>query len=185
MTGVHAPEIKPATPLVILFGIGNCGRNDDGLGWAFLDRIQTDVSFPGLLEYRYHLQVEDAALIRDADRVIFVDSNRGSLPAGWAWQPCEASADFQFTTHALPPQAVLFLCQDLYQKSPPADLLIIEGVSWKLQTGLSDKAAQNLESALRFFSKLVGSGYWPESSDSDSHKVTLSSEIRSIGTSPC
>ncbi len=25
----------------IIIGIGNCGREDDGLGWAFLDEIKS------------------------------------------------------------------------------------------------------------------------------------------------
>ena len=144
----HWPGIGPQT---LLFGIGNSGRSDDGLGWAFLDQIEQETDFAGLLEYRYQLQVEDAALVRDAQRVIFIDSYKGELPGGFQWKPCEPSEDFQFTTHVLPPRGILYFCQDLYGRKPRADLLMIQGASWDLHLGLSPEAERHLDCALRFF----------------------------------
>ena len=141
----------PVGPGTVLFGIGNSGRSDDGLGWAFLDRIQQEPAFRGQAEYRYQLQVEDAALIRDAACVIFIDSFLGSLPGGFRWQPCEASEAFEFTTHVLPPGAVLYYCQDLFGDLPPADILMIQGSRWDLHTGLSAEAERNLDRAVCFF----------------------------------
>ncbi|RLD75788.1 MAG: Ni/Fe hydrogenase, partial [Bacteroidetes bacterium] len=58
----------------IVFGIGNIGRQDDGLGWLFLDHLK-EKQFNHLdLEYRYQLQIEDAELICNYDTVIFVDA---------------------------------------------------------------------------------------------------------------
>lgn len=146
--GIDLPE--PAAES-LLFGIGNSGRCDDGLGWAFLDRIRLETAFSGRLEYRYQLQVEDAALISSAQHVVFVDSWQGQLPGGFHWQPCTPAADFEFTTHALSPQAVMHLCRDLYRKTPRAHLLTIQGSCWDLGTGLSPAAEGCLEEALRFF----------------------------------
>jgi hydrogenase maturation protease len=136
---------------ILLFGIGNCGRSDDGLGWAFLDRVQQQSEFPGQVEYRYQLQVEDAAMVSRADRVIFVDSYQGALPGGFQWAPCNPSRDFEFTSHVLAPSAVMFLCQDLYGKAPPAELLLIQGECWGLDTRMSEAARQRLENALESF----------------------------------
>ena len=144
-----------SVPDTLLFGIGNSGRSDDGLGWAFLDQIQQVPGFAGQAEYRYQLQVEDAALVRDADRVIFIDSYKGDLPGGFAWKPCEPSEDFQFTTHVLPPRGVMHFCQELYGRKPRADLLMIEGTSWDLRVGMSPEAERHLEYALRFFKDQV------------------------------
>ena len=135
----------------LFFGIGNSGRSDDGLAWAFLDAIQREHWFCGQVEYRYQLQVEDAALVRDAERVIFVDSFQGQLAGGFHWEPCKPSAMFEFTSHVLQPEAVLYICQDLFGKLPPADALMIQGVSWDLQTGLSPEAERHMGEALRFF----------------------------------
>lgn len=143
--------------MILLFGIGNCGRGDDGLGWAFLDRLQQGTAFPGQVEYRYQLQVEDAALVSRAERVIFIDSFKGNLPAGFQWMPCEPSKNFEFTSHVLAPSAVMYLCQDLYGQQPPADLLLIQGDCWDLQTRMSAAAQSRLEMALASFSSHVGS----------------------------
>jgi hydrogenase maturation protease len=146
--------VTTGTPIrrdALVFGIGNSGRSDDGLGWAFLDRLQSIEEFRGRVEYRYQLQVEDAALVAEADQVVFVDAYRGELPGGVRWQACMPSADFQFSTHALPPRAVLSLCEDLYPGTPPAVLLMIQGDAWELETGLSPAAKSRLERALEAF----------------------------------
>lgn len=135
----------------LLIGIGNCGRNDDGLGWAFLDRVKEH--FDGQVEYRYQLQVEDAALISRAASVIFVDSYRGELHDGFDWRPCEPSPAIEFTSHVLAPTAVMQLSRDLFNALPQARLLLIEGSSWDLHNGLTTQAEAHLEMALQFFEK--------------------------------
>lgn len=139
----------------LVFGIGNCGRSDDGLGWAFLDRIRHEEGFECPVEYRYQLQVEDAALVARARRVIFVDSYAGDLPDGFRWLPCEASENFEFTTHVLPPRGVMHYCESLYDASPRAEILMIQGHEWGLRNGMSDGALENLENALAFFRNTV------------------------------
>ena len=138
-------------PDALLIGIGNSGRQDDGLGWAFLDALKETGQFPGQINYCYQLQVEDADLISQASQVIFIDAFKGKLKNGFQWHVCRASGDFAFTTHALSPEAILFLCQDLYQKDPPTYVLQIEGENWELKTGLTPKARENLKVALNFF----------------------------------
>jgi len=142
-------------PDTLLFGIGNCGRQDDGLGWAFLDRVQNEDGFDSPVEYRYQLQVEDAAQIARMRRVIFIDSYQGDLPGGFRWSPCESSENFEFTTHVLPPRGVMHYCKTLFDESPQADILMIQGHSFALDSGLSGEARKNLENALRFFRENV------------------------------
>jgi hydrogenase maturation protease len=146
-------------PLLVI-GIGNSGRQDDGLGWEFLDRVQAAGALPARFEYCYQLQVEDAVLISTAERVVFVDSFRGRLPHGFLWKECEARSEVEFTSHVLPPQEVVFLCQRLYASKPEAYVLQIQGESWELATGLSDAARNNLEAALDFFRAHVCSERW-------------------------
>jgi hydrogenase maturation protease len=145
-------------PRSLLFGIGNSGRRDDGLGWAFLDRVRHETGVDCPVEYRYQLGVEDAARIAQAERVIFVDAYRGDLPGGFRWTPCEPTANFEFTTHVLPPRGVLHYCESLYGARPRADLLMIQGAAWGLEIGLSPVAETHLERALRFFRDTVLAG---------------------------
>ncbi|MBK9015747.1 MAG: hydrogenase maturation protease [Saprospiraceae bacterium] len=138
---------------ILLFAIGNNGRQDDGLGWAFGEALEQRGAFRGEIHYRYQLQVEDAELIAGADEVIFVDAFKGKLPGGCQWKRVEPSANFEFTTHALSPEAVLFWCEKLYEKTPEAYCLLMAGEAWELGIGLTLVAEKNMESALEFFKK--------------------------------
>jgi hydrogenase maturation protease len=156
LNAVLKETVRPALgPDTLLFGIGNSGRQDDGLGWAFLDRIQYEQGFDSPVEYRYQLQVEDAARIAQMNRVIFIDSCRGDLPGGFLWSACQPCENFEFTTHVLPPRGVMHYCKTLFGQSPRADILMIQGRSWDLEIGLSSQARQNLENAVRFFRENV------------------------------
>jgi hydrogenase maturation protease len=135
----------------LLIGIGNSGRQDDGLGWAFLDAIQAWGQFRGDLTYRYQMQVEDAELVSQYEQVVFVDAHHGALPGGFAWQTCVPSEDFEFTTHVLPPQAVLYLCKDLYGKTPQGSVLLLEGTEWELRIGLTERGKEILAEAFATF----------------------------------
>jgi len=144
---MEPPRFGPDT---LVFGIGNSGRGDDGLGWAFLDRIQAGPGFAAQAEYRYQLQVEDALLAAGRDRVVFVDASRERLAGGFRWAPCPARAAAEFTSHVLPPGGVLYYAHALYHVNPHAGLLEIGGCRWGLGEGLSDQARRNLAAALAF-----------------------------------
>lgn len=138
---------------LLIIGIGNSGRRDDGLGWAFLDAVEKMIDKDLRLVYRYQLQIEDAALMLDYEQVLFVDAYRGHLEDGFQMNDVQASRKFEFTTHSLSPEAILFLCEDLYGKQPNAKVLAIEGTEWELQQGLSPTAEENLAKAIDFFTK--------------------------------
>ena len=136
--------------MTMLIAMGNAGRQDDGLGWALAEALERRGVLPGRVHTRLHLQVEDAELVSRADRVVFVDAYRGELPGGFAFRPCEPAATFSFTTHALAPEAILFLSEELYGKRPEAWWLLIAGERWDLGTGLSETAERNLRAAEEF-----------------------------------
>ncbi len=139
----------------LLIGIGNSGRGDDGLGWAFVQAIEKQGDFYGNTLLRYQLQVEDAELISQYDQVIFADAFQGYLEAGFSFKKCIAAKDFSFTTHRLAPETVLYLCQELYQKKPTAFMLLINGEKWDLEMGLSLVGYKNLQHAFRFFNEEI------------------------------
>ena len=143
------------TPDTILIGIGNSGRQDDGLGWAFLDAVKEKGLFKGEIIYRYQLQIEDAEMISHARQVIFVDAFAGELESGFKWKNGRPSRDFAFTTHVLPPEAILFLCEDLYGKTIPAKVMLLEGKEWELEMGITEEAQEHLELAVSFFHNLI------------------------------
>ena len=49
----------------------------------------------------------------------------------------------------------MHFCQELYDRKPRADILMIQGTRWDLQLGMSPEAERRLENALRFFKEKV------------------------------
>jgi len=139
----------------LLFGIGNCGRADDGLGWAFLDRIKPLLSENYDIEYRYQLQIEDAELATNYQTVIFIDAHKKTFEKGFVWETCYPKASKSFTSHALDPQSVLYLTESIYNKRPKAFILGVSGENFCLTMGLSKTAELNLSNALNFFDEKV------------------------------
>lgn len=135
-------------------GIGNSGRQDDGLGWAFLDKAN-HTELPGQKEYRYQLQIEDADLIRRFDQIIFVDATKEELPHGFVMHRIGQGEEVAFTTHALSPESVLALCRDVYGRMPKAWILAISGRKWNIGEGLSQVAEENLQTVLEIVTENV------------------------------
>jgi hydrogenase maturation protease len=141
----------------LLIAIGNSARSDDGLGWSFLEQLKKQGTFKGKTSVCYQLQIEDAEMISNYSRVVFVDACEEDISDGFAWEETIALNDFTFTTHALTPSAVLFLANDLYQKYPEAYTLKIKGLDWALKIGMSGVARENLAKAAGFFNGLITS----------------------------
>ena len=135
----------------LLIGIGNSAREDDGLGWAFLEQVEGSTSFEGDCLYRFQLNLEDAELITHYERVFFVDAFRGELTGNFSFNPCLPKAGSGYSTHLLSPESILYLCQQLYEQTPQAWMLAIQGYQWELKEGLSPQAQENLRKSLSWF----------------------------------
>lgn len=139
---------------MLLIGIGNCSRRDDGLGWAFLDEIKKKLTTGAELVYKYQLNIEDAELISETDTVIFIDAFSGELENGFSFEKCMPVDSFEFTTHALSPGVIVSLCKNLYDSEPDAYVLKIQGTEWELKDGLSPLAKNNLRKAFVIFKEI-------------------------------
>jgi len=139
---------------ILLYGYGNPGRQDDGLGNAFINDIEEWVKKQGLegfsFDSNYQLNIEDALEISNYDLVIFVDASVEEIE-DFCISKVDASTKVTFTTHAASPGYVVGLCKKMYNKAPVTLLLHIKGYEWKLDEGLTEKAKQNLEKAIIYF----------------------------------
>jgi hydrogenase maturation protease len=135
---------------IIVLGIGNTGRQDDGLGWLFLDFLKSQKN-SYVLEYRYQLQIEDAELISNYDEVIFVDATKEETKDGFFLKPCQTFDKYSFSTHALAPETILYLTNKLYDHNPRSYIFGIQGYEWELKIGLSKRANENLDNAKNYF----------------------------------
>lgn len=134
---------------VIVFGFGNPGRRDDGLGPALADRLEKE-PLPGVVpDSDYQLNVEDGYTISEHDAVVFVDA---SVSCAEPFEFCaiEPSAEITFTTHAISPESVLALCHDLYNPRVKGYVLAIRGYDFELVEELTTRAKANLDAAYGF-----------------------------------
>ena len=139
---------------ILLYGYGNPGRQDDGLGNEFIERIGTWIEKQGLegieLDSNYQLNIEDADAISDKDIVIFIDASTEEIDDLLFTKVDPSDSKVEFSMHAVSTAFVLDLCQKLYNKYPDTYLLHIKGYEWDFKEGLSKKANVNLEKALDF-----------------------------------
>lgn len=137
----------------LIYGIGNAGRQDDGLGWAFIDRLeQRCPQSRARLRRTYQLNLEDADLISRYRRVLFVDATKDPTVESFTVSHPEPQLDFSFTSHALSVPSILATTQQCFEQIPEAFLLAIRGYEWELQQGLTGPAQHNLSRSLEFLS---------------------------------
>lgn len=143
-------------PELLLYGFGNPGRLDDGIGPAFISALEQR-NFPAAeLEVNYQLSVEDALTLSHFPRVIFVDASlNGEEPFAFkALQP--APQGISFSSHSLTPQEALAAAEDLFGTKPRAWLLSIRGYEFgEFGERLSEGAKANLEHALAALGDLI------------------------------
>ena len=138
---------------ILLYGYGNPGRQDDGLGNAFIDRIEAWVkenAIEGIeLDSNYQLNIEDADAIADKDLAIFIDASVEEID-DFCISKVTESSKITYTTHAASPGYIVDLCKKIYQKNPITYLIHIKGYEWEFHEGLSEKAVENLVKALDY-----------------------------------
>lgn len=150
--GEGTPVTSPVAPLLV-FGWGNPGRGDDALGPLLVEQLAglAQAQLPaGRLECLtdFQLQIEHALDIAGRERVLFVDASIG-LQTPFVVRSVVAAPQAGFTTHALAPEALLKVYNDMeHAPAPPCTLLAIRAQCFELGETPSEQALADLEKAL-------------------------------------
>jgi hydrogenase maturation protease len=135
---------------LLVFGWGNPSRGDDALGPLLIEQLR-GAAPPGFsIEYLedYQLQVEHALDLVGRKRVLFVDASLGGN-APFEASHIKAAQDATITTHAMSPQALMQVFQDIQGEPAPASMLLaIRGQCFELGEPLSEAALSNLQVAV-------------------------------------
>ena len=145
-------------PKILVYGYGNPGRQDDGLGisvaekldhWAKsrrINNVRTDTN--------YQLNIEDAINISENEIVFFVDASKEELKNFTITkvEPCDKA---NFTMHAVSPGYVLNICKEMYGKIPETYLIHIKGYEWNFLEEMTCEAKQNLKDSFDFLVKCI------------------------------
>ena len=139
---------------MLVYGYGNPGRQDDGLGPLAAEEIEK-LGYPFAdTDANYQLQIEDAEEISRYDVVIFVDASiEGEQP--FTIRKIEPALKIAFTTHAMGPESVLALCQGSFAGSPDTWLVAIRGYGFDIGEELTERARGNFQQALSFIILLL------------------------------
>jgi hydrogenase maturation protease len=137
----------------LIYGYGNPGRQDDAIGIMLVEKLEHWAGSEGYdwisFDSNYQLNIEDAATISGYERVIFADASKEDFIQSHLLQVLQPSSRVEFTMHAVSPAFILHLCHSIYGKLPEAWLLHVRGYEWELNEGLTVKAAQNMEYAMK------------------------------------
>jgi hydrogenase maturation protease len=147
---------------VLLLGYGNPGRLDDGLGAALAAQVEL-LALPGVTaQADYQLCLEDAEAAARHDVVIFADAaTSGAEP--FSFQRVSAASNLGFSTHALQPEAVLGLAQQLFGARTVGYTLAIRGYAFnEYEESLTGQARANLAAAVAFIRRLSEHGSFRE-----------------------
>lgn len=138
----------------LVYGYGNPGRQDDGLGPALVEKIQAWIKENGIegieTDSNYQLNIEDAHEISEKDIVIFADASIEDIDDFILTKVSPSDSQIEFTMHAVSCAFVLDLCQKIYNSYPETYLLHIKGHEWDFKEGFSKEAQENLEKAFCF-----------------------------------
>ncbi|MBN1924400.1 MAG: hydrogenase maturation protease [Prolixibacteraceae bacterium] len=145
-------------PKILVYGYGNPGRQDDGLGIELSEKIEewarqeakTNITVDG----NYQLNIEDASTISEYDIVFFVDASKENIESFFI-EEVTPSTKVDFTTHSASPAFVLELCHKIYRKYPNTYLLHIKGYEWEFMKEITGRASDNLEKAFHFLKNKI------------------------------
>ncbi len=152
-------KAPPPSGLLVL-GVGNPGRGDDGLGPALIDALAED-PVPGLtLEAAFQLSLEHAAEVSAHRSVLFVDAAAGGQEP-CSLRPICADGGAGYSTHVMPPEAVLAVCGLAFGRLPQAWLLAVRGYDFEPGETLSGEARANLARSLAVARQFIAAALAP------------------------
>ena len=141
---------------LLIYGYGNPGRQDDGVGVALAEELEAWARAEGVegvvFDTNYQLNAEDALAVAEARAVVFVDAARGGAEP-FAFKRLEPRGEIAFSTHAMSPESVLALAAELYDAKPPAWILAIRGLAWEPNEPPTKTARNHLAAARGFLQK--------------------------------
>jgi hydrogenase maturation protease len=135
---------------ILLFGFGNPGRGDDGVGPLLAAAVQS-LNLPHVdVESDYQLSVDDAISVCDHVAVIFADADVNGPPP-FRFARVEPERCLGISGHSATPGEVMGVARDIFAEQPPAYVLGVRGYDFgQFCESLSSQARANVREALAF-----------------------------------
>jgi len=130
---------------ILIVGIGNPLRSDDGLGWHVARELLRELA-RGLANddiqvvATQQLTPEISDMASGAELVLFIDAARSGNPGTLKCERITPAAPASRHSHDLSPAGILKLAQELYGRCPSAYILTVAGESFATGDTLSATA---------------------------------------------
>jgi len=129
-------------PSILVIGLGNPLRGDDGIGWYAVDRI-SELTEAGDIEFLKcrELMPEISERVSKVKRVLFLDAAVGTERGKVTEKQVYSSEEYPpLATHHLDPAGLLAFSKALYGSAPRAVVMTVSGESFEYHNGLSEGA---------------------------------------------
>lgn len=131
---------------LVVFAVGNPSRGDDALGPRLMAELENWNPPDVRLVSDFQLQIEHALDLDDRDLALFIDAGTGT-PAPFSFCEIRPAPDRSISSHALSPEAVLYVHGEIRRAPPPAFVLCVRGEDFRLGEDLSPAAEAHLAAA--------------------------------------
>lgn len=144
---------------VVIFAVGNPSRGDDALGPECYGQLEKWLKNEMLAEQfelieDFQLQIEHALDLQGRQLALFIDAG-GGTPGPFTFERISPATGAAYTTHELPPAAVLQVFRQTEGREPPPSfVLCIRGETFELGEPLSAAATGHLDAALALLTGL-------------------------------
>jgi hydrogenase maturation protease len=145
-------------PSIIVIGLGNPLRGDDGIGWYAIDRLTNSMNNSNIEFVKCReLLPEISEKISKAKYVLFidaaVDTDNGEIVERQV-DPAENYPSLE--THQLDPAGILSFSKALYGRIPSAVMLTVSVESFEFHEGLSEKGHAGVELLVKRACEILG-----------------------------
>lgn len=158
MTGNATDRKQQTEKTILVYGIGNPGRQDDALGVLLAEKLEVWIRENQVqhveTDQNYQLNIEDADRIAGFDLVIFADASLKMID-NILLEKVEPDLRTDFSMHSVEPAFVVGLCQQMFNRHPLSYQLHIKGNSFEFMRPLTAEAKQNLELAFEKLTEII------------------------------
>lgn len=144
---------------VVVFAVGNPSRGDDAIGPVLFGQLEKWLKNENLSDQfelieDFQLQIEHVLDLQGRQQALFIDAG-ARTPGPYTFRRIAQATGSAYTTHELPPEAVLqVFVQTESTEPPPAFVLCVCGEQFELGEPLSAAAEGNLQAAFELLQSL-------------------------------
>jgi hydrogenase maturation protease len=155
-------------PGILIYGVGNPGRQDDALGILLVKKMDAwilEKKYTCITtDQNYQLNIEDAESISHYDLVIFLDASVNEIESVLI-EPVIPDLKMDFSMHHVTPSFIVGLCRHIFNRIPEAYQLHIKAYKFNFVENISARANKSLIMAFKLLTEFLENYMNPRSNN--------------------